>query len=179
MLLNVLGCRLTYKGQAETSIPKHGSVLLYVHRNQKTESPRRPPRLSHSSWAMNFFYHWWRKGYVCPYTSTCTLPKTLPENLFSIHFTVLDKVSSKAETTSVDEENNGGSKGKRYSIDLSIAKIAPAKREGKKFMQISLHFCFVLIPTETQINKHFWENLWNRFAHWRTRANKHVYTRPS
>ena len=33
-------------------VPKHGSILLYVHKNQKMERPGRPPRLSHSSWAM-------------------------------------------------------------------------------------------------------------------------------
>ena len=34
-------------------VPKHGSINLYVHGNQKargTGSPGRPPRLSHSSW---------------------------------------------------------------------------------------------------------------------------------
>ena len=36
-------------------MPKHGSVILYVHGNRrlvKTDSPGRPPRLSHSSWTM-------------------------------------------------------------------------------------------------------------------------------
>ena len=70
------------------------------------------------------------------------LPNTVPENLFSIHFIVLDKVSSKAETTSVDEENNGGGKGKRYSIDLSIAKIVPVKE--KKRNSSKLLFIFLV-----------------------------------
>ena len=36
-------------------MPKHGSVLLYVHRNRKAYqdgSPERPPRLSHSPWTL-------------------------------------------------------------------------------------------------------------------------------
>ena len=36
-------------------MPKHGAINLYVHGNQKarrTDSPGRPPRLSHSSWTM-------------------------------------------------------------------------------------------------------------------------------
>ena len=36
---------------------------------------------------------------------------TVPENLFGIHFTTLDKVSTKAETTSIGEENNTSRKG--------------------------------------------------------------------
>ena len=32
--LHVHGCRLTNQGQTVTSV-KHGSVLLYVHRNRK------------------------------------------------------------------------------------------------------------------------------------------------
>ena len=42
-------------------MPKHGSVLLYVHGNairlMRMESPAgRPPRLSHSSWTMILFF---------------------------------------------------------------------------------------------------------------------------
>ena len=51
-------------------MPKHGSVLFYVHGNQKarvrTDSPGWPPRLSHSSWTMrkrSFSKHF------CIYTS--------------------------------------------------------------------------------------------------------------
>ena len=39
-------------------MPKHGSILLYVHGNHngirlvRTDSPGRPPRLSHSSWTL-------------------------------------------------------------------------------------------------------------------------------
>ena len=42
-------------------MPKHGSMLLYVHRNRKahycmrTESSGRSPRLSHSSWTLTIF----------------------------------------------------------------------------------------------------------------------------
>ena len=37
-------------------MPKHGSIILYVHGNQRfvrTDSPGRPPWLSHSSWTMS------------------------------------------------------------------------------------------------------------------------------
>ena len=43
MLLNVLGCRLTYWGQAaERPAREHGSVLLYVHGNHKAHSDGKP-----------------------------------------------------------------------------------------------------------------------------------------
>ena len=98
-------------------------------------------RCEHAKFCVEVFYALYINfhSFIHSYTSTCTLSNTIPENLFSIHFTVLDKVSSKAETTSVDEENNGGSKGKRYSIDLSIAKIVPVKerkRNSSKFLFI-------------------------------------------
>ena len=35
VMLNVLRCQLTYLGHAVTKMPKHGSILLYVHGNQK------------------------------------------------------------------------------------------------------------------------------------------------
>ena len=37
-------------------MPKHGSIILYVHETRRlvrTDSPGRPPRLSHSSWTMS------------------------------------------------------------------------------------------------------------------------------
>ena len=44
-------------------MPKHGSVILYVHGNHptkarqvRTDSPGRPPRLSHSSWTMSWSF---------------------------------------------------------------------------------------------------------------------------
>ena len=38
-------------------MPKPGSIILYVHGNQKARySPGRPPRLSHSSWTMWCLY---------------------------------------------------------------------------------------------------------------------------
>jgi len=54
---HVLGCRADIIIRDKLwPMPKHGSALLYVHRNRKahwTESPRRPARLSHSSWTLN------------------------------------------------------------------------------------------------------------------------------
>ena len=42
-------------------MPKHGSIILYVHGNRRlvrTDSPGRPPRLSHSSWTMLLLLSW-------------------------------------------------------------------------------------------------------------------------
>ena len=36
-------------------VPKHGSVILYVHGNQKARLNGRPPRLSRSSWTMQYY----------------------------------------------------------------------------------------------------------------------------
>lgn len=60
------------------------------------------------------------------------LPYIVPENLFSIHFTICDKVGTKAETASIDEENNGASEGIGNCIHLSIAKIFPVRTKEPK-----------------------------------------------
>ena len=61
--LHVLRCRVDTLG-TNWPVPKHGSVLLYVHRNRRLirdRRPGRPPRLSHSSWVQ------------CCFTSTKTV----------------------------------------------------------------------------------------------------------
>ena len=49
-------------------MPKHGSILLYVHgRLVRTDSPGRPPRLSHSSWTMRLLYPMTAEHHFIPF----------------------------------------------------------------------------------------------------------------
>ena len=47
--LHVLGCRWTYYGQIVTNAEASAETVRLI----RTESPGRPPRLSHSSWTLN------------------------------------------------------------------------------------------------------------------------------
>ena len=82
---------------------EHGSILLYVHGNPearlRTDSPGRPPQLSHSSWTMRVITtdHWpylricsWTNCSLCPFFLSwalhCPFPTpSFPCTVLSLH----------------------------------------------------------------------------------------------
>ena len=82
---------------------EHGSILLYVHGNHearlRTDSPGRPPQLSHSSWTMRVITtdHWpylricsWTNCSLCPFFLSwalhCPFPTpSFPCTVLSLH----------------------------------------------------------------------------------------------
>ena len=84
---------------------KHGSMLLYVHKKTiklvRTDSPGRPPRLSHSSWNMSR-----KRRLLSLYSATGSSPALLT-NGWIIHF-----------LKGQQQLNGGGGSAGRYSRNL-------------------------------------------------------------